>query len=205
MSQQFPHGSANDKYKRRLFVDNGFDYQEVKARIIEPYTNPTPQMNSKEIKLINAPSHFHQMGVASYKSVLTLLFEDKESYTEYMAYVGWGHKFYDERGAIYLGTVESIKTTSVEAQKRFKVEVSLMMIKKSQADHHKNEILFQDISPSSGFYDSVVALTRLGVIQSHNDEGQPTIYFNPNADLTRVQLVAFMMRTKRLLDKMLMD
>ena len=205
MSQQFPHGSANDKYKRRLFIDNGFDYQEVRARIIEPYTNPTPQMNSKEIKLINAPSHFHQMGVASYKAVITLLFEDKESYVEYMSYVGWGHKFYDERGAIYLGTVESIKTTSVEAQKRFKVEISLMMIKKSQPDHHKNEILFQDLSPNAGYYEDVVDLTRLGIIQSYNDQGEPTIYFNPSADLTRAQLVAFMMRTKKLLDKMLMD
>lgn len=205
MSQQFPHGNPNDKHRRRLFVDNGFDYQEVEARIIEPYTNPTPQLSTKEIKLINAPSHIQQMGVASYKAVLTLLFPDKETYAEYLSFAGWGHKFYDERGVIYLGSVESIKTTSVEAQKRYKVEVSLIMVKKAQLNHHDATILFQDLSETSSFYSSIVDLTRLGVIQSYSEDGQPVLYFNGRSDLTRAQLVSFVMRTKRLLDKMLKE
>lgn len=205
MPQQYTYGSSNDKYKRKLFVDTGFDHLEVKARIIEPYTNPTPQLNTKEVKLINAPSHIQQMGVSSYKSTLTLLFEDKVSYTEYMSYVGWGHKFYDERGAIYLGSVETVKTTSIEAQKRYKVEVSLILVKKDQTDRHKQEILFQDLGTDSTYYKDIEELTKLGVVMSYDEQGQPILYFNPGAMLTRAHLVAFMMRTKRLLDKMLRE
>ncbi|MGM7682864.1 S-layer homology domain-containing protein [Cytobacillus sp. Hm23] len=205
MPQQFPHGSANDKYKRKLFVDNGFKYEEVKARIIDPYINPVPQPNTKEVKLINAPSHIQQMGLASYKTTLTLLFDKKEDYANYVAFVGWGHKFYDERGAIFIGSVESIKANSVEANKRYKVEINLILIKKDQNDHHKKDMKFQDVDQSSWFYTELDELSKLGIVTTYDTSGQPMLYFRPHDNLTRAQLVALMMRTKRLVEKILRE
>ena len=63
--------------------------------------------------MINAPSHFHQMGVSSYKAIINVLFRDKKSYHDYVMYVGWTHKFYDEKGNIYVGVVESIKVDPI--------------------------------------------------------------------------------------------
>lgn len=205
MPQQSPHGSSNDKYKRKLFVDNGFEYQEVKARIIEPYTNPTPQANTKEIKLINAPSYIQSMAVSSYKTTLTLMFESKLDYSEYMTFIGWGHKFYDERGVIYLGSVESVKTTSVEANRRYKVEVSLILIKKDQQDRHKKELHFQDVSKDIWYYPDLEEMTRLGIITTYDQQGQPVIYFRPGAMLNRAEMASIIMRTKRILENMIRE
>jgi hypothetical protein len=206
MSRQYPHGSANDRYKKKLFVDTGLEYMEVKARIIEPYGSPVPQPNTKEIKLINAPSHIQQLGLSSYKVTLTLLFETKLDFAEYMGYIGWGHKFYDERGIIYIGAVESIKSTPVEATSRYKAEVGLILIKKDQYNHYNQDpVPFQDVNPSVSGYDDLKDFSRLGIISTIDTEGNPVIYFRPGDMLTRAEFASLVMRTKRLIEQVIRD
>lgn len=207
MSRQYIYGNANDKYKRKLFVDSGVNWVEVKARIIEPYVNPTPQPNTKEIKLINAPSHIQQMGIASYKTTLTLMFPDKVSYANYMAYIGHGHKFYDERGQIYVGAVESVKTTSIEGHKRYKVEVTLVLVKKAENErgrkdaHQFVDVDFSDKNPTLRGWKDLDDMIRHGVVNLYERDGTPILYFRPWQTLTRSEFAVWLMRTKKLIEQ----
>lgn len=200
MSRQAIFGSPKDKFKKKLFVDNGLGYEEVRAQIIEPYGAPIPQPNAKELKMINAPSHIQTMGLSSYKITLVLLFESKLAYSDYMSVLGFGHKFYDERGLIYTGAVESIKSTPVEANNRYKAEVGLILIKKDQQDIHKEIQSFQDTDSVA-----VTQLSKLGVIPTFNQYGDPVLYFYPSAVLNRGEFALYLVRTKRLIEQMLRE
>lgn len=198
MPMQYPYGSPNDKYKLKLFVDTGFNFVEVEARIIEPYTPPTPQPNMKEIKIVNAPSHFHQMGVSSYKCTLNLLFKDKRSYHNYLMWVGWTHKFYDEQGHIYLGAVESIKPATAEASSKYKVEVNLILIKKDALDA-PNRFQYQDIQ-GHWAQKYIEDMANSGIVAVITADNQPVLYFRPNDFCTRAEFITMLNRTRRLLE-----
>lgn len=205
MSQQYVYGKASDKYKKRLFVDNGVQYQEVKARIIEPYGSPVPQTSVKELKIINAPSHIQSFTPSSYKVTIVLLFESKPAYSEYMPFVGFGHKFYDEKGSIYMGAVESIKSTPVEANKRYKVELSLALVKKDMYDYERRDAHeFQDLYVDDGSVDpdKVAEMARLGIVDTYDKMGNPILYFYPRDICTRAELASMLMRTKRVIERM---
>lgn len=202
MPAQYPFGSANDKYKKKLFVDTGPTFVEVRAKVIEPYSPPSPNPNFRELKIIHAPSHFHQMGISSYKSTMTLLFPDKQSYVEYLMFCGWTHKFYDEHGAIYLGALDSSpKVRAVEANKRYVVEISLTLIKKDAYDE-ENRFEFIDLDDESTgnphwAKSDIVEMANLGLISVLEADGSPVLYFRPNAYITRAEFVAFLNRTRR--------
>ncbi len=195
--------NANERYKRKLFISTGYDFIEVKGRIIEPYAPPTPQLKNQEIKVINAPSHFQQLGIASYKCSLTLLFYDKESYSDYMQFIGWTHKYYDEKGNIYLGSVESVKVATKEANTKYAIEITMSLVKKDRIDT-KLEIPFQDIS-GQWFEKDVIEMAQFGLVQMVNIDGTPVLYFKPNAYVTRAEFITFLNRTRRLLDKILRE
>ena len=202
MTRQYPHGNANDRYKKRLFVDTGLDFMEVRARIIEPYGSPVPEPKTKEIKIVNAPSHIHQFGLAAYKLTMVLLFSDKISYADYMSFLGWSHVYYDERGQIYDGAVESIKATPAEATTLYKVEVSYVLIKKDRYDPYATEEhFFQDVSPTASGFQDVKDMARLGVTTTINRWGDPVIHFRPSDQLNRAEFASFIVRTKRLLEQ----
>jgi hypothetical protein len=203
MPQQYVFGSPNDKYKKKLFVDTGTSFMEVKARIVEPYTPPTPQFNVKELKIVNAPSHIQNMGISSYKATLTLLFNDKQSYSEYLMWCGWTHKFYDEKGSIYLGSVENMKVSIHEAERRYLVEIDLVLVKKD-VYKEKDRFEFQDISGHWAEQD-IREMANLGLITVITRDGQPVLYFRPNAYITRAEFITFLNRTRRLLDKIIQE
>lgn len=203
MSQQYPFGDANERYKKKLFVDTGMEYVQVNARIIEPYTPPTPQPKVQELEIINAPSHFHQMGISSYKCTLNLLFNDKKSYNDYLMYCGWTHKFYDEKGHIYLGALDSIKPKAVEASRRYKVEITLILVKKDLYDR-KDRFHFQDID-GHWAEDEIKEMANLGLITVITKDGQPVLYFRPNAYVTRAEFVAFLNRTRRFIERVIRE
>jgi len=208
MSQQYPFGNSNDKYKKKLFVDTGAGYVEVKARIIEPYTPPTPQHKVKEIELINAPSHFHETGISSYKASLTLLFYDKSSYNDYLAYVGWTHKFYDEKGSIFLGTVDSVKPEVKVASTMYKLEIELILIKKDEYDR-QNRFQFQDLVATDGTSHwakaDIEEMANLGLVTVITVNGEPVIYFRPEDFITRAEFIVFLNRTRRLLERIIRE
>ncbi|WP_338587660.1 S-layer homology domain-containing protein [Paenibacillus sp. Y5S-9] len=212
MTQQDPFGLVNDRYKRKLYVDTGMKFEPVNGRIIDPYSSPSPNPQVREIKMINAPSHFHQMGVSSYKAIINILFKDKKSYHDYAMYVGWTHKFYDEKGNIYVGVVESIKVDPIfyhqdtmdKDQKGYKVELTMTLIKKDGYDR-KSAIQFQDLQTVEGkdhwARKSIERLADLGLTVVTQLDGTPILYFRPENFITRAEFVTFLMRTKRLLER----
>jgi hypothetical protein len=203
MPQQYVYGSPNDKYKLKLFVDTGVNFMEVNCKIVKPYTPPTPQPNVKELKTVNAPSHINNFGISSYKVTLNLLFSDKVSYSEYLMYVGWTHKFYDEKGAMYLGSVETIKTTVYEANRKYVVEIDLIMVKKD-AYKDKNRFEFIDIGGHWAEKD-IEEMANLGLISVIQSNGEPVLYFRPNAYITRAEFITFLNRTRRLLEQIISE
>jgi hypothetical protein len=208
MPTQYVFGSANDRYKKKLFVDTGFTFVEVKARIIEPYTPPTPQPTMKEIKIINAPSHIHHMGLSSYKATVTLLFNDKESYSEYLVYAGWTHKLYDEKGQMFVGSVESVKPEAKQASTRYVVTLELVMVKKDGYDQ-KHKFQFQDLEDQGGndhwAKPDIEEMADLGLVTVISNDGQPVIYFRPNDYITRAEFVCFLNRTRRLVERIIRE
>lgn len=203
MTQQYPFGNANDRYKKRLFVETGLNWMEVNAKIVEPYSSPTPQYNNKEIKMINAPSHLQGMGISSYQVRMGLLFPDKQSFADYVAFSGWTHKFYDEKGSIYLGSVTSIKSKAVEASTRYKVEIDLIMVKKDQYDD-QDRFEFQDIEGHWAQND-IEEMSNLGLVTVITRDGQPVLYFRPNDYITRAEFITFLNRTRRLMEQILRE
>lgn len=213
MPAQYPFGSTNDRYKKRLFVESGLEYKEVNAKIVEPYTPPTPQLSVKEIKILNAPSHFHQMGISSYKAQLTLLFKDKAAYDDYLAFCGWTHKFYDEKGSLYLGSLENIKPAPVwlnngmgvdqDRNRGYKVEIDLCFIKKDAYDS-KHRFEYQDIAEHWAKTD-IEEMADAGLVTVVSADGTPVLYFRPEAFITRAEFVAFLNRTRRFIERLLRE
>ncbi|GED68083.1 hypothetical protein BRE01_17850 [Brevibacillus reuszeri] len=203
MSQQYAFGTANQRYPKKLFIDTGFNFTEVKARIINPYTPPSPQPSLREIKMINAPAHIHHSGFSSYKCTLTLLFPDKHSYNDYLSYAGWTHKFYDEKGSIYLGSAEAIKPTVQEAGRRYSVTVNLILVKKDSIER-ESRFHFQDIE-GHWAQKNIEEMAHLGLITIITRDGKPVIYFRPNDFVTRAEFVTFLNRTRRLVERMIRE
>jgi len=206
VSRQKPYVNPwedDQKYKKALFVDVGMAFERVNAKIIEPYTPPTPMPKVAKLDILDGPSHIHHSGISVYKSTFGLLFPDRRSYIEYMAYVGSTHKFYDERGQIFIGTAEDIKPRVVEANKRYVIEVTLTLVKKDQYDK-KDFFQFQDIE-GHWAEDQIGEMANLGLLAVTTVDGEPVLYFRPNDYITRGEFVAILNRTRRLLEKTLRE
>jgi len=206
VSRQRPYVNPlddNQKYKKILFVDIGMTFEKVNARIIEPYSPPAPIPKVARLDILEGPSHIHHSGIAVYKTSFSLLFPDRRSYVEYMTYVGSTHKFYDERGQIFVGTVEDIKPRAIEANRRYVLDVSLILVKKDQYDK-KDFFQFQDIE-GHWAEDQISEMANLGILAVTTIEGEPVLYFRPNDFVTRGEFVAMLNRTRRLLEKVLRE
>jgi hypothetical protein len=203
MTQQYVYGNANDKYKKRLFVYTGEGFEEVKAHIANPYTPPTPQFNLTEQKILNAPSYLQVMGLASYKMTINLLFYDKQSYSEYLMYCGWTHKFYDEKGQIYMGAVESMKSNIYEASKKYMIEINLILVKK---DVYKEKDRFQFIDIDGHWAEKdIEEMSNLGLVAVIKSNGDPVLDFRPDAYTTRAEFITFLNRTRRLIESIIRE
>lgn len=206
MSRQRPYVNFwedNQKYRKKLFVDVGMDFEKVNARVIEPYTPPTPDLKVAKIDMLGGPSHIHNSGIAAYKTSFGLLFPNRLSYVTYMAYIGNTHKFYDERGQIFMGTVEDAKPRAVEVNRRYVVDISLILIKKDSYDM-KEFLKFQDVE-GHWAEQHIDEMARLGILSVMTKDGDPVLYFRPNDFITRAEFVAMLNRTRRLLGKMLRE
>lgn len=206
MSQQRPYVNFwddNKKYVKTLFVDVGTTFEKVNARVVEPYMPPTPMPKVAKIDILEGPSHLHHSGIAAYKSSFTLLFPNRRAYIEYMIYVGSMHKFYDERGQIFVGVVEDVKPRAVEANRRYLLDIALILIKKDQYDK-KDFFKFQDIE-GHWAEGQISELANLGILSVITIEGEPVLYFRPDDYITRGEFVAMLNRTRRLLEKILRE
>ena len=206
MSRQRPYINPwedEQKYKKTLFVDVGMTFEKVNARVIEPYMPPAPMPKVAKLDVLEGPAHLHHSGISAYKSTFGLLFPNRRSYVEYMSYVGSTHKFYDERGQIYTGTVEDLRPRAVEANRRYVLDITLVLIKKDQYDK-KDFFKFQDIE-GHWAEEQISEMANLGILSVTTVDGDPVLYFRPNDFTTRGEFVAMLNRTRRLLEKVLRE
>lgn len=201
MTQQRTYDDSRQYYKRRLFVKTTKGFVEVKARIVEPYSPPVPTLRSKELTVLDSNSQLSNSMPQNYKFNFTLLFTEKDDYHEYLKTAYNMHKFYDERGNIFLGSLESIKTTNYEGVTKFKCEVSFIMVRK---DWHevKDNVQFVDLFDDN-MSDDVIEMASAGLVSYMTADGQPVYDFRPDAKLTRAEMAAFLGRTYRHLEKQL--
>jgi len=115
--------------------------------------------------------------------------------------VGGVHKFYDEKGSIFEGFVESIRSTTAEANRKYKVEISLTVIKK-QRNTFVDKYMFQDIKETDWMYGPISRMIERGIVHTNGTNGDPFLYFDPNNLIGRAEFISYVMRTKRLIEKM---
>lgn len=205
MSRQRPYVQPSDDsmeqghiYKKTLFVREGLAFSEVRGRVIEPYSPPTPAINVAKLDVSGGPSHIHHGGVGVYKIVFSLLFTDRMSYVTYMANVQNLHKFYDERGQIFTGAPEDVKPRVVEANRGYVVDVTMVAIKKDAYDL-TDVFDFQDIE-GHWAEEQIREMTNLGLLSVVTNDGDPVLSFRPNDLITRGEFIAILNRTRRLLE-----
>lgn len=195
--------NEHSRYRKRLFVDVGMEFEEVKAQIVEPYSPPAPEPKLTELRILDGPSHLHHSGIAVYKTTFSLLFNDRQSYVKYMSYAGWTHKFYDERGQIYTGTVESIQPKAYEANRRYLVEVSLILIKKDEY-LKRDRFQYQDIKGHWG-EEQIKEAANLGLVSVVSHSGEPVLYFRPDDMMTRAEFTIVLNRTKKFIERLVRE
>lgn len=209
MTQQVVSGNANNRYKKRLFIDTGSRYVEVKAKIIEPYIPPEPIPKSKEHQIISGVSYLSNKGFSSYKAKLRLLFTEKTSYTEYIMWAGGTHKFYDEMGAIYTGVLDSIQRTVYEAGTKYVVDITLTLVKKDEYEQaHRAkfvDLVDEDTGKEYSYADDVHEMADLGLIATSNIDGSPVYYFKGGDYVSRAEFVSFINRTRRWLERVIKE
>lgn len=200
MTQVAPFGTADDLQRRILYVHNGIEYVKVPGRIIEPYSPPVPQMELKEHKISDGPSHIHQTGPSSYRCDITLLFDSRGNYSNYIRYVDNMHKFIDEKGNVFLGAVSEIKTSVYEKLTKYKVELSFLLEKKNGWEI-KHQIYFQDIDalPTER---EILEMGRLGLIATRNYSGEAVLYFGPYELLSRAEATTLLNNTRKWIERM---
>lgn len=208
MTQQFLFGDADLRYKKKLFVEQGSTYVEVGAKIIEPYVPPEPSVKSKEQAIISGVSQLSGKGYASYRSKLRLLFKDKKEYSKYVMLANGTHKFYDEKGAIYTGMLESIQVTPYEGSTKYVVDVTLILVKKDKyqkRDRAKFIDIFDDDGEPLSYAEDVIEMSNLGIVSTVNIDGSPVLYFRGGDYATRAEFIALINRTRRWIERTLKE
>lgn len=202
MSQQKPHRSADERYKRKLFYDNGIKFVEVKGRLTGEYKPPTPVLRSSVNTTIQSSSGLIQQGTSHYSVTLQILFYSKEDYAEWLQYIGAEHKYYDEKGTIYVGIVNGepdIKT--LEAETKYLVTVNLLMIRKQDFEF-RHQYPFIDIEGHwAKQYIDELQQRGLFIVYDHN--GDPVQYFRPEVWINRAQTVALLTRAYKHIERIL--
>ncbi len=215
MSQQDMNKTPSDKFKRRLFIETGFGYTEIAnskgfdevnslkiARIVEEYSPPTPSFKVAEIIVLNSASKIHGSGKASYKINLRLIFPEKKFYNEFLFFASNQVKFYDENGAIFVGSFnEPPETTRIEAGKRYDVKLNIVAVKKESYEEYE-ECKFIDID---GYWaeKDIKEMAHAGLITQMDRNGNYVYTFNPEVLSSRAVCTAFLNRTRKYIERMI--
>lgn len=202
MSQQKPYRNEDDKYKKKLFYDNGLRFVEVKGKMTNDYTPPTPVMMSHANQAIQSSAGLVQRGTSYYTVTITLLFYSKKEYADWLQYIGSTHKFYDEKGSIFLGVVHGdIDIKTVEQESKYLVTVPFIMIKKQDFEfRHKAPFIDIEGHWAEKYIDE---MQQRGLISVYDSAGEEVQYFRPEVHLTRAEAVTFLTRTYKYIDKLL--
>ncbi|MGG1652529.1 S-layer homology domain-containing protein [Paenibacillus sp. NRS-1780] len=202
MTQQSPNQSEDVIYKKRLFYDNGIRFVEVKAKLISEYKPPAPHLKSHVHETFSYSAGLVNRGTSHYTASLTLLFYSKKEYADWLSFIGSEHKYYDEKGTIYLGVVTGkpdIQTAELETKYIIQVQMSLI---RKQGDEYRCKSQFIDLK---GHWASscIEEMEQRGMVPIPADEGEISPYFRPDEGCTRAEGITFLMRSYRYVDRIL--
>jgi hypothetical protein len=202
MTQQNTYQSEDNIYKRKLYYDNGLRFVECKGRQVMDYKPPTPVMKSHANTVLQGSAGLVQGGTSHYTVSMTLLFYSKKEYADWIQFIGSEHRYYDEKGSIYVGVVNGdpdIKTA--EQETKYIVSVNFLMLRKQEFEfRHRSP--FVDISDHWA-EQYIKDMQERGLIAVYDYNGDPVQYFRPEDKLLRSEGAAFVMRSFRLIDKLL--
>jgi len=202
MTQQNTLYGEDHTYRRRLFYDNGLKFVECKGRHVLDYTPPTPVMKAHANANLQASAGLVQGGTSHYTTSITLLFYSKKEFADWLQFVGSEHKYYDEKGTVYLGIVNGepdIRTA--EQESKYIVSINLLLVRKQDFEfRHKSP--FIDIG-GHWSEEYIKDMQEKGLISVYDYNGDEVQYFRPEDHLTRAEGAAFIMRSFRLVDKLL--
>lgn len=202
MAQQKPNKTNDDVFKRKLFYDNGIRFVEVKGRLTGEYKPPTPVLKSHANTTIQSSSGLVSLGTSHYVTTLQFLFYSKDEFADWLQYIGAEHKYYDEKGTIYVGVVNGdVDIKSVEQESKYLVTVNLILIRKQDFEF-RHQYPFIDIENhwAKTYIDE---MQQRGLISTYAGDGTPVQYFQPEVWVTRAQTTAFMVRTYKYIEKIL--
>ncbi|ALA07166.1 glycoside hydrolase family 18 [Brevibacillus phage SecTim467] len=203
MTQQNTLFSEDRVYKKRLFYDNGLRYMEVKAKLITEYKPPTPSLKTHVNQTLSSSAGLVQNGTSHYNATLTMLFYSKKEYADWLQFIGSSHKYYDEKGTVYLGIVTGepdIKTAEMET--KYIVTIGLSLIRKQDFEY-RFQTQFIDIE-NHWAKDYINEMQQRGLVATDSStDGESIAYFRPDDALTRAEGITLLMRTYRYAEKLL--
>lgn len=203
MTQQNVILNEDSIYKKKLFYDNGIGYQQVQAKLITEYKPPAPTMKSQVNQTLTSSAGMIQAGTSHYMATITLLFYSKKEYADWLQFVGSQHKYYDEKGTVYVGVVvgePDIKTAEMET--KYIVTVELALIRKQDFEY-RYTTNFLDIEDHWA-KDYINEMQQMGLVATNwSSDGSNVDYFRPNDPITRSESVTLLMRSYRYIDKLL--
>jgi hypothetical protein len=202
MTQQQINFSEDKKYKRMLFCHNGIRFNEVNARQVTEYKPPTPVVKTSSNATIQGTSGLVSNGTSHYTASLSMLFYSKKDYADWLQYIGSQHKYYDEKGSIFLGVVggePDIKT--LEAESKYLITVPFLFIKKHEfSNDNEHDFIDTNNHWAKQYIDD---MANIGVVSSYGIDGEKIIEFRPNNTTTRAESVALIIRAKKHIDMIL--
>lgn len=202
MSQQKPNKSNDDVFKRKLFYDNGIRFVQVRGRMTNEYKPPTPILKSGINTNLQSSAGLVSKGTSHYQTTMQFLFASKEEFADWLQYIGAEHKYYDEKGTIYVGIVTGeLDIQSVEFESKYLVTASLAMIRKQDFEfRHKYPYVDIDNHWAKTYIDE---MQQRGLISTYASDGTEVQYFQPEVWITRAQTTAYMTRTYKHIEKIL--
>lgn len=203
MTQQNTLFSEDRIYKKKLFYDNGLRFVEVKARLINEYKPPTPVLKAHVNQTLSSSAGLVQQGTSHYNATLTLLFYSKKEYADWLQFIGSTHKYYDEKGTVYIGIVTGEpEIKPVEMETKYIITIGLALIRKQDFEY-RYQTEFIDIK-GHWAEEYIKEMTQRGLVATDwYSDGEAVAYFRPDEPVTRAEGITFIMRTYRLIDKLL--
>ncbi len=203
MTQQNTITNEDSVYKKKLFYDNGKEFTKVESKIINEYKPPTPVTKSHANQTIMSSSGLVQSGTAHYTATLTLLFYSKKEYADWIQYIGAQHKYYDEKGSVYVGIVEgSPDVRTAEMETKYMVSVNFLFIRKQDFEYRYESNFLDTEGHWAEKY--ITEMQEMGLVTTAwSSDGTDVEYFRPNDPITRAETISLMMRAYRYMDKLL--
>lgn len=202
MSQQKPSKTNDDVFKKKLFYDNGIKFVQVRGRMTSEYKPPSPVLKSNVNVNLQSSAGILNKGTSHYVCTVQFLFSSKNEYADWLQFIGAEHKFYDEKGTVYLGVVSSdIDVKTMEFESKYLITASLVLIRKQDFEF-RHQYPYIDIEDhwAKNYIDE---MQQRGLISTYAHDGSEVQYFQPEVWITRAQTTAFMTRTYKHIEKIL--